>query len=210
MSGDEENREICEILGRVVNGRLTEVWSKELLLETIQDFINENGYYPTIKEMDADPMLPAHASSYIAMGMGYTKVKETYFPDVVKKEDYFSVSRDEWMKKYKGLYKEMGMPPQRVFNNERAEGCVSIWVRRTGCKSWNDLLQKSGFVEAVRRDNNHHCELIVSISELNLSVEAYDKMEETLKKILVKMYKIVMEQHISSDGYGHELHNIKS
>lgn len=80
----------------------------------------------------------------------------------------------------------MGMPPQKVFNDERAEGegCASTWVRKTGFESWNDLLQKSGFGEAVRRDNNHHCELIVSTSESDLSVEAYDRMEEILKKIL--------------------------
>lgn len=39
LSGNEENREICEAPGRVVNGRLTEIWNKELLLEAIQDFI---------------------------------------------------------------------------------------------------------------------------------------------------------------------------
>lgn len=108
LSGSEENKEVCEALGRIVNGRLTEIWNKELVLEAIQNFINENGYYPTIKEMDADPMLPAHASAYIAMGMGYMKVKETYFPDVVKKEEYLSVPRDEWMKKIQGTLQRNG------------------------------------------------------------------------------------------------------
>lgn len=165
LSGNEENKEVCEVLGRIVNGRLTVIWNKE---------------------MEADPMMHAHASAYIAMGMGYMKVKETYFSDVVKKEEYLLVSRDEWLGKFKVLYKKMGMLPQKVFNNERAEGegCASTWVRRTGCELWNDLLQKSGFGEAVKRDNNHHCELIVSISESDLSAEAYDRMEETLKKVL--------------------------
>lgn len=59
LSGNEENREICEALGRIVSSRLTEDWNKELALEAIQDFIDENGYFLSAKEMDYDAMMPA-------------------------------------------------------------------------------------------------------------------------------------------------------
>lgn len=187
LSGNEENREICEALGRVVNGRLTEIWNKELLLEAIQDFINENGYYPSSREMDEDPMLPSHASAYIVMGMGYIKVKETYFPDVAKKEDCNLVSKEEWMEKFKAIYQEMGMPTQRLFDLKRQKeyvGTATTWIRRAGCDSWNDLLQKCGFQESIRKDDNRHCALLVSVRESNLPVEAYKKMEDELNRVL--------------------------
>lgn len=188
LSGNEENREICEALGKVVNGRLTEIWNKELLLEAIQDFINENGYYPSSREMDEDPMLPAHASAYIVMGMGYNKVRETYFPDVAKKEDCNLISKEEWIEKFKTIYQEMGMPTQKQFDMGRQKGEVgaaTTWIRRAGCDSWNDLLQKCGFQESIRKDDNRHCALTVSVSESNLPVEAYKKMEDELNRVLV-------------------------
>ena len=145
LSGDEENKEVCEALGKIVNGRLTEIWNKELVLETIQDFISENGYYPSIKEMDIDPMLPAHTLAYLAIGMGYLKTKEIYFPDAVVKQVYKSKIQEEWMEKFKNLYREIGMPSQRLFNIQReaGEGCASTWVRRTGCASWNDCCRRA-------------------------------------------------------------------
>ena len=62
LSGSEENREICEALERIAGGKLSQDWNCELALEAIRDFIDENGYYPTAKEMDLDARMPAHAS----------------------------------------------------------------------------------------------------------------------------------------------------
>lgn len=90
-----ENKEICEGLSKIVNGRLTEIWNQELVLESIQDFITEHGYYPTVKQMDASPMMPAHASAYLTMGMGYRAVKEMYFPDVPQSHEYGKPTAEE-------------------------------------------------------------------------------------------------------------------
>lgn len=81
----------------------------------------------------------------------------------------------------------MGMPTQKEFDLGRRKGDVgaaATWVRRTGCDSWNDLLQKRGFRESIRKDYNHHCALTVSVSESNLLVEAYKKMEDDLNRVL--------------------------
>lgn len=45
------------------------------------------------------------------------------------------------------------MPTQKEFDLGRRKGDVgaaATWVRRTGCDSWNDLLQKSGLRESKR------------------------------------------------------------
>lgn len=186
LSGNDEHKEICEALGRIVNGRLTEIWNKELVLESIQDFITENGYYPSAKQMDADPMMPAHASAYLAMGMGYTKVKETFFPDVPKKEEYEAVSVEQWKEKFQKLYDVLGKPTERNFNETRPDGeaCASTWVRRVKCKSWNDLLAECGFGKNLRNIHTPHCKLEVTTSESDLSEEEYLEMEENLKRLL--------------------------
>ncbi len=187
LSENEENREICEALERIVQGRLTQTWNKELALEAIQDFISENGYYPSTREMDDNPMLPAHPSARLAIGMGYAKIKETFFPDVVTKEALLSVPKEEWMEKFIEIYRDMGMPTFQEFNKMRKKdiiGGAETWVRRTGCESWIDLLKKSGFKEAVRKDRNHHCELSVTTKESSLPIEEYDRMEDILTKVL--------------------------
>ena len=186
LSGSEENKEICEALGRVVNGRLTEIWNKELVLESIEDFISENGYYPSAKQMDADPMMPAHASSYLAMGMGYTKVKETYFPNVPKKSDLEKPTEDDWLEKFIALFLELGKPTQREFDKIKPEGAgsASTWVRRTKSKNWNDLLVRSGFEDCLRNIHTPHGMLEVTTIESNLSEAEYLKMEENLKLLL--------------------------
>lgn len=186
LSVSEENKEICEALSKIANGRLTEIWNEELVLESIQDFIAENGYYPTAKQMDADPMMPAHASAYIAMGMGYRAVKETYFPDVPHKEEYGKPTVEEWIEQFQELFMELGKPTEREFNEKRPEGtaCASTWVRRAECKSWNDLLEKSGFEDCLRNIHAPHCRLEVTTTESDLSEAEYLKMEEDLKLLL--------------------------
>lgn len=62
---------------------------------SFQDFITEHGYYPTVKQMDASPMMPAHASAYLTMGMGYRAVKEMYFPDVPQSHEYGKPTAEE-------------------------------------------------------------------------------------------------------------------
>ena len=79
LSKDEENREICEALQKIVSGRLTEDWNKELVLESIEDFIYENGYYPSSKEMDQNPNMPCHASAYNGYGDGIYQGQEDLF-----------------------------------------------------------------------------------------------------------------------------------
>lgn len=44
------------------------------------------------------------------MGMEYTKVRETYFPDVLTKSEQIQLSCEEWMERFKVLYAELGMP----------------------------------------------------------------------------------------------------
>ncbi len=186
LSGSEENKEICEGLSKIVNGRLTEIWNQELVLESIQDFITENGYYPTVKQMDASPMMPAHASAYIAMGMGYRAVKETYFPDVPHKEEYGKPTAEEWIEQFQELFMELGKPTEREFNEKRPEGtaCASTWARRAKCKNWNDLLVKSGFEDCLRNIHAPRCQLEVTTTESDLTEAEYLKMEENLKLLL--------------------------
>ena len=186
LSGNEENREICEALEKIARGKLTNDWSKELVLESIEDFIEEHGYYPTAKEMDSDPMMPAHASAYLAMGMGYTKVKETYFPNVLTKSEQMQLSSEEWMERFKVLYVELGMPSANEFTRRRpaGEATALTWAKRTGCDTWTDLLIKSGFEKCIRTPCNHHPELTATITELELSVEEYEKMEKELSRLL--------------------------
>lgn len=186
LSGNEENREICEALGRVVNSRLTEDWNKELALEAIQDFIDENGYFPSAKEMDYDAMMPAHASLYLAVGMRYTKVKEAYFPDVMTKAEKQKCNVEEWIASFKELFIKMGKPSEKSFNKDR-DGDIphsTTWIKRTESDSWSDMLRKCGLAEYIKNSYNRHCPLTVSTSESDLSVEQYNKMEEDLKKIL--------------------------
>ena len=187
LSGNEQNREICEVLGKIAWGKLSNDWNKELVLESIEDFIEEHGYYPTSKEMDNDPMMPAHASAYLAMGMGYTKVKETYFPNVLTKIEQMQLSCEEWMERFKVLYAEMGMPSACEYTRRRpaGEATANTWVKRIGCDSWNDLLIKSGYEKCVRTHCNHHSELTAMISESELSFEEYEKMEEELSRLLM-------------------------
>lgn len=186
LSGNEENKEICEGLSKIVNGRLTEIWNKELVLESIQDFITENGYYPTVKQMDASPMMPAHASAYIAMGMGYRAVKEIYFPDVPHKEEYGKPKVEDWMEQFRALFIRLGKPTQKEFDRIRPEGAgsASTWVRRTKSKSWNDLLVQSGFEDCLRNIHAPRCQLEVTTIESDLTEAEYLKMEENLKFIL--------------------------
>ncbi len=186
LEGKEEYKEICEGLSKIVNGRLTEIWNQELVLESIQDFITEHGYYPTVKQMDASPMMPAHASAYIAMGMGYRAVKKTYFPDVPNKEEYGKPTAEEWIEQFQELFEELGKPTEREFNENRPEGtaCASTWVRRAECKNWNDLLVKSGFEDCLRNIHAPRCQLEVTTTESDLTEAEYLKMEENLKLLL--------------------------
>jgi len=186
LSGDENNKELCEALARIVKGRLTEIWNKELALESITDFIYANGYYPTVKQMDADPMMPAHASARLAFGMGYRKVKETYFPDIPTKEEFENVPIEEWIKQFKKIYVELGKPTFREFDLNRPEGvgAATAWLRRTKSKTWNELLIKSGFENCLRVNHEKHFELEVNTIESDLSEEEYLKMEEQLKVLL--------------------------
>lgn len=186
LSGNEENKEICEGLSKIVNGKLTEIWNQELVLESIQDFITEHGYYPTVKQMDASPMMPAHASAYLAMGMGYRAVKETYFPDVPHKQEYGKPTAEEWIEQFQKIFVELEKPTEREFNEKRPEGiaCASTWARRAECKNWNDLLVKSGFEECLRNIHAPRCTLEVITLESDLSEAEYLKMEENLKLLL--------------------------
>lgn len=186
LSGNEENKEICEALSKIVNGRLTEIWNRELVLESIEDFVAENGYYPTVRQMDADPMMPAHASAYLAMGMGYRAVKETYFPDVPNKEEYGKPTAEEWIEEFQNIFAELGRPTEKEFNEKRPGGiaCASTWARRAKCKNWNDLLAKSGFGDCLRNIHTPHCSLEVTTTESDLSEAEYLKMEENLKLLL--------------------------
>ena len=175
------------MLEKIAWGKLSNDWNKELVLESIEEFIEEHGYYPTSKEMDNDPMMPAHASAYLAMGMGYTKVKGTYFPNVLTKSEQMQLSSEEWMERFKVFYAEMGMPSACEFTRRRpvGEATANTWVKRAGCDSWNDLLIKSGYEKCVRTLCNHHCELTATANRPELSVEEYGVIEEALSKLLV-------------------------
>ena len=67
-------------------------------------------------------MMPAHASAYLGMGMGYTKVKETYFPNVLTKSEQMQLSCEKWMERFKVLYAEPGMPSANEFTRGRPAG----------------------------------------------------------------------------------------
>jgi len=76
------------------------------------------------------------------LGMGYTKVKETYFPNVLTKIVRMQLTCEEWMERFKVLYAEMGMPSACEFTRKRPAGetTANTWVKRTGCDiivSWN-------------------------------------------------------------------------
>lgn len=186
LSGNEENKEICEALSRITNGKLAETWNKELVLESIQDFISENGYYPSAKQMDRDPMMPAHASAYIAMGMGYRDVKEKYFPDVPKKSEDGNQTTEEWIEQFQKLFIELDKPTKKEFDVKRPKesSSATTWIRKTESDSWNDLLKKSGFADCRRNIHTPHCQLEVTTTESDLTVEEYLKMEHYFRALL--------------------------
>lgn len=187
LSKDEENREICEALQKIVSGRLTEDWNKELVLESIEDFIYENGYYPSSKEMDQNPNMPCHASAYMAMGMGYTKVKKTYFPDVIDKKEWETPTQEEWIQQFIEIYGGMDYKPCiKEFDRDYGSkyGWANTWMARTGSRTWRELLTKAGFEDCVRNVRTPHYELEVTLSESDLPCEEYDKMEAILRPLL--------------------------
>ncbi|MCM1343449.1 MAG: hypothetical protein NC305_13645 [Lachnospiraceae bacterium] len=186
LSGNEENREICEALERIARDKLSQDWNRELALESIQDFIDENGYYPTAKEMDHNARMPAHASLNLAVGMCYTKVKEKYFPDVITKAEKQRGNLEEWLENFKVVFGKMGKPSEKGFNRCRSDDIPhsTTWIKRTESTSWSDMLRKCGFESDIRAERNRHCPLTVSTSESDLSDEQYDKMEKELQKLL--------------------------
>lgn len=186
LSGSEENREICEALERIAGGKLSQDWNCELALEAIRDFIDENGYYPTAKEMDLDARMPAHASLKLAAGMCYTKVKEAYFPDVPTKAEKEKGTAQGWLEDFKTVFMEMGRPSEKGFNRDRDARVphAATWIKRTGSTSWSDMLRKCGFEKDIRAGRNRHCPLTVSASVSDLSGGQYERIEEELRKLL--------------------------
>lgn len=188
LSKEDSYNEVCEALERIISSKLVGTWSKELTLEAVEDFIRENGYYPTLREMDEDDMLPAHASAYIAMGIGHEDMKRKYFPNVPYRAQFIKPSQEEWRERFQALYAELGTPSEDLFDKVRPEGeaCADTWKRRLKCKRWSELLRKCGFGHCVRANDNKNVKLTVSTSKSTLSIEDYKKMEQNLEKLLAE------------------------
>lgn len=154
-------------------------WTETTILQAFQNYYDENGILPVVKEIDRNPSLPFRKSIKIIMNMNVSELYDTYFADY-QQNIYSGKSKEFWTENFIKQYSLLEYPSEDIYNKFRPKGCPNTQAIRkwNGNLTWIELLKKFDLLE--KRENK----IPLKVHFVFTNEKSFDKLKSELEEIL--------------------------
>lgn len=143
-------------------------WSKEAIMDAVDQFILDAGRVPTMRDFSHNRNLPPHKSVKACFGIEVREFLDKYYP--VKRlcdtKKYYNKSKEAWLLIFKENYIAVKPRSGDMYNDKRDKATPS-WrtvAKMFGIKNWTELLSLAGLDRYDKRGRTISSGAIIVVS----------------------------------------------